>query len=116
MAAVDLPAESYFFDYEAFSPGSRDVTTNQTVNSPSAGSGENSGVEVAPAGANTGDQRIPDTRNTLLWIDRLEIPQAGVKSLKFRAASAEGDYLILLRGVDPEGNPVEIRTGFRVER
>ena len=73
MAAVDLPEGSYFFDYQAFHP-------------------ENSQVQYTPS------ERIPDTRNTLLWIDKISLDSEEKKTLQFPASSQSGEYIILVRG------------------
>jgi hypothetical protein len=111
MAAVDLPEESYFFDYQTFYTGSPGTAggTDYGENPSGMGTG-NGGTEPA------GSSRIPDTRNTLLWIDRLRFSRDNTRSLRFRAAPAEGEYLVLIRGVDSEGKPVVEETIFRVRR
>ena len=91
MAAVDLPEGSYFFDYQAFHPGS-----SQAHYSPS--------------------DRLPDTRNTLLWIDKISLDSEEMKTLQFHAASQIGEYHILVRGVSPLGEIVYGMSTFNVER
>jgi len=82
MAAVDLPAGSYFFDYQAFHPGSNDaqISNTKTVD------------------------RVPDTRNTLLWIDDLVLHANEINTLQFPAASDKGEYHILVRGISNCGD------------
>jgi hypothetical protein len=82
MAGVDLPAGSYFFDYVGFHPGPDDSLPGET----------------------TPDDRIPDTRNTLLWMDDLDLSDNGSGSVQFNASTSKGEYLILVRGVSGDGN------------
>jgi hypothetical protein len=91
MAAVDLPEGSYFFDYQAFHPGDAQV-------------------QYAPS------DRIPDTRNTLLWIDKISLDPDEMKTLQFHAASQIGEYIILVRGVSTLGEIICGMSIFNVER
>jgi len=91
MAAVDLPEGSYFFDYQAFHPGDAQV-------------------QYAPS------DRIPDTRNTLLWIDKISLDPDEMKTLQIHAASQIGEYIILVRGVSTLGEIVYGMSTFNVER
>jgi hypothetical protein len=91
MAAVDLPEGSYFFDYQAFHPGDPQVQY-------------------------TSSERIPDTRNTLLWIDKISLDTDEMKTLQFTASSQIGDYIVLVRGVSPLGEIVYGMSIFKVER
>ena len=127
MAAVDLPEGSYFFDYQTFSRGSlggKEEIPSRTGESagnpgsrPAAHAGTGGAGSSGTGGTESiGNGRIPDTRNTLLWIDRLRLGPEETKSIRFRAAPSEGDYLILLRGVNAEGQPVQVLASFRVER
>ncbi len=91
MAAVDLPEGSYFFDYQAFHPGDAQV-------------------QYTPS------DRIPDTRNTLLWIDKISLDPDKMKSLQFTASAQTGEYIVLVRGVSPQGEIVYGMSTFNVER
>lgn len=91
MAAVDLPEGSYFFDYQAFHPG------------------------YAQAQYTLSD-RIPDTRNTLLWIDKISLDPEEIKTLQFPASSQSGEYIILVRGLSTDGEIVYGRSSFSVEK
>jgi len=90
MAAVDLPEGSYFFDYQTFHP----------VNSPAQF---------------TDAKRIPDTRNTQLWINKISLDSDQKKTVKFPASSLPGEYHILLRGVSSRGDVVGGVSTFKVE-
>jgi hypothetical protein len=91
MAAVDLPEGSYFFDYQAFHPGDAQV-------------------QYTPS------ERIPDTRNTLLWIDKISLDPDEMKTLQFTASPQTGEYIVLVRGVSPLGEMVYGMSTFNVER
>ncbi|MFC2116629.1 hypothetical protein ACFLTU_09140 [Bacteroidota bacterium] len=90
MAAVDLPKGSYFFDYQGFHPGN----------------------SLAPYSS---AKRIPDTRNTQLWIDRIHLDSGEKKTVQFPASSSPGEYHILVRGASPLGEIVYGVSIFRVE-
>ncbi|MFC2081467.1 hypothetical protein ACFLR8_04580 [Bacteroidota bacterium] len=91
MAAVDLPEESYFFDYQGFHP-------------------ENSFATYYAA------ERIPDTRNTQLWIDKISLESEEKKTVQFPASSNPGEYHILVRGVSSRGEMVYGVSTFKVEQ
>lgn len=92
MAGIDLPQGSYFFDYQSFSP------------------------EPAPAvpGPAPGG-RVPDSRNTIFWTGSLNPEQEMQEGISFRAPSREGTYVVLIRGILPDGNAYAASTSFRVE-
>lgn len=92
LAGMTLPQGSYFFDYASIQPPA-----------------------LPPGPRYPGDGRIPDTRNTLLWKDHLELKKEGPLKISFQAASVPGDYLILFRGLSPDGTAVYGRKLFRVE-
>ena len=111
MAAIDLPEGSYFFDYQCFHPGrlieSKDTTgIYQTFD---AGS-----LTDRSGRLNNGD-RIPDTRNTLLWIDNVCLDTDEKKTLHFRSAPETGEYHILVRGVSLQGDILYGSGKFKVE-
>ncbi len=92
MAGVDLPAGSYFFDYQSFHPMAS--------------------FEDAPP---VMDGRIPDTRNTYLWDGGLILEQGKQIEIPFRAPSTSGNYVILVRGVSPDGEVYSATAEFSVE-
>ncbi len=92
LAGMKLPEGSYFFEYSTMHP------------------------PMVPQGPRySGGSRIPDTRNTLLWIDHLELHKNTPRKFSFQAASVPGNYLILFRGVSSEGEIVHGMNSFRVE-
>lgn len=92
LAGMKLPEGSYFFDYATLHP------------------------PLAPQGPRyKGGSRIPDTRNTLLWMDHLELQKNTSCKVSFQAASVPGDYLILFRGVSSDGTIVHGLNQINVE-
>jgi len=92
LAGMKLAEGSYFFDYTS-------------LQSP-----------LIPQGPRyKGGSKIPDTRNTLLWMDNLELHKETSSKITFQAASVPGNYLILFRGVSTNGDFVYGMNRFRVE-
>ncbi len=112
MAAIDLPEGSYFFDYQAFHPASGEDPDSIPLNVNEAGYRS----RPIPAEETGGRERIPDTRNSLLWIESLNLRPNEKIDLKVRASSSAGEYLVLVRGVNSRGGPVCAWTTFRVDR
>lgn len=92
MAGIDLPPGSYFFDFQSFTH-------------------EDEGLEISPA---PGD-RIPDMRNTVFWKNDVILESEGVSELSFKAPSNPGQYVILVRGVAPNGEILSATSKFQVE-
>lgn len=92
MAGIDLPEGSYFFDYQSFSQ-------YVPFNSPPKVQGS----------------RVPDTRNTQYWSGELLLEQGSMTEISFRAPHAPGNYVVLLRGVSPDGEIFSASAPFRVE-
>jgi len=61
------------------------------------------------------DSRLPDVRNTLYWNPAIHIQEGTEKKFSFFASDATGDYEILLRGRDEQGNYFSRSIPFRVE-
>jgi hypothetical protein len=92
MAGIDLPQGSYFFDYQAFHP-------------------DGPGVDPLPVP----EERIPDTRNTLLWSADLSLQEGQELEIPFRTPSSAGSYVVLVRAVTPEGKVIAASTEFMVK-
>jgi len=90
MAAVDLPEESYFFDYQAFHPGNQLAFPFGTQPSQT--------ITYMPM------NRMPDIRNTQLWIDKINLDSTEKKTLRFQASMSPGTYHVLIRGVSSGGD------------
>lgn len=92
LAGIKLPEGSYFFDYNALQPPTKAVDTKFS-----------------------GPGKIPDTRNTLFWMNHLELQRNSSSKVRFQAASVPGTYVILFRGVSSDGNIVYGLDSFDVE-
>ena len=92
MAGIDLPPGSYFFDFQSLYL-------------------EDKGFVVS---SSPGD-RIPDMRNTVFWMDDVIIGKELASELTFRAPSVPGSYVILVRGVAPNGEVLSATAGFTVK-
>jgi hypothetical protein len=92
MAGIDLPLGSYFFDYQTFYPLHPPVNPLPVL-----------------------EERVPDTRNTLLWSGNLQVQQDKYLDIPFRAPSSSGNYVVLVRGILPTGELYAASTSFSVE-
>ncbi len=92
MAGIDLSAESYFFDYQAIQPAYTKVIP-----------------EYDP-----GD-RIPDSRNTLLWVEEVELQKGETRELQFKAPVVPGEYVVLVRGANRGGSVLSAISRFTVK-
>jgi hypothetical protein len=92
MAGIDLPQGSYFFDFQTLEPLTMEVT------------------EVPERG-----ERMPDTRNTLLWLDDVNVEKGSPVEFRCIMPDQPGDYLVLVRGVTRTGEVQAATARFRVE-
>jgi len=92
LGSIKLPEGSYFFDYTAFQPSL-----------------------IPQAARFSGQGKIPDTRNTLFWMDHCELPKDKSLRINFQAATVPGTYLILIRGVSSRGDIVYGLNQFKVD-
>ena len=102
MAGIDLPRGAYFFDFTGF----KSTRGGTTITAPASFSDQRSG------------SRIPDTRNTVLWVPDLtfrEKPGKAEKTAVITCAGPvkKGGYVVLFRGVDSFGRIYEARSRFR---
>lgn len=80
LAGIQLPEDSYFFDYPGYQPS------------------------LPPRIEGNGSPgKIPDTRNTLYWKEGFELKKEKSFTANFRASSTPGKYLILVRGILSDG-------------
>ena len=91
MAGIDLPEHSFFIDYEAMYPT---VLTH-----------------MEPTLL---DDQIPDTRNTLLWIPNYTLRKGSPSGISFTAPDYPGEYVVLFRGHNDQGEPIRAETTFMV--
>ncbi|MCK5134914.1 MAG: hypothetical protein KAR19_03940 [Bacteroidales bacterium] len=92
MAGIDLPANSFFIDYLAMHPPHQ----VQDV--------------VVP-----GD-RMPDTRNTMMWEQDFKVEKAKPSGISFVAPAYPGEYVVLFRGLDSKGELIVAATSFSVTK
>jgi len=97
LAGIDLPEGSYFFDYQSFYPNQESGQT-QWERMKEAASG-----------------RVPDTRNTIYWTGALQLQRGRALEIPFRAPETPGEYVVLVRGVDPQGEVLAATARFRVD-
>jgi hypothetical protein len=62
---------------------------------------ETPGPDYNPALQN---DRIPDLRNTLYWAAQYEITPENGGSFEFYTSDLTGDYMVMVRGMDADGN------------
>lgn len=61
------------------------------------------------------DPSMPDTRNTLLWINDMDFSQENSTVIKFQTPDTKGVYDILLRGIAENGETILIHNSFTVK-
>jgi hypothetical protein len=92
LAGIDLPPGSYFFDFLSFHRKAEEY-----VAKPSPG------------------DRIPDLRNTILWMEDLTVRKDTPARIQFAAPTTPGNYLVLVRTVAPDGELWSASSRFTVE-
>jgi hypothetical protein len=92
MAGIDLPQGSYFFDYQAFHPEAPPVNPFPVL-----------------------EKRVPDTRNTLLWLADSQFQKDKGLEIAFRAPAAAGRYVVLVRAVSSDGEVIAASSAFTVK-
>jgi len=91
MAGIDLPEHSFFIDYDAMYP------TVLTYMEPTLL-----------------DDQIPDMRNTFLWLPDYKLKQGSPDRIAFIAPDYPGEYVVLFRGQNEQGEPIKAETTFTV--
>ncbi len=92
MAGIDLSANSYFFDFQSIQPF-------VSKGNPSYAPGD----------------RVPDMRNTFLWLEDIAVERGLSREIAFKAPSAPGEYVILVRGLARQGTVLSATARFVVE-
>jgi hypothetical protein len=92
MAGIDLPDGSYFFDF---------ISLQRPVPEAKSGSVE-------------GD-RIPDLRNTVLWMEDMLFDPGSTREVTFRAPDAPGEYVVLVRSAISSGVIFSAQSRFSVQ-
>jgi hypothetical protein len=95
IAGIDLPENSYFFDFKTYEPQD-DVTFP-----------DYSSVPV--------NERIPDFRNTMFWNPVVQGNPGETISCEFFTSDNTGEYIILVRGITEQGSILEGHCSFIVE-
>lgn len=96
MAGIDLPDNSFFIDYLALHPTASEAQEFIYLD------------QISP------DDRVPDTRNTFLWVADLKLVKGSSTKISFVAPDYPGDYLVLFRGQDARGELIIAETNFKV--
>jgi len=92
MAGIDLPDNAFFIDFTALYPDPGEMRETVMEN-----------------------DRMPDTRNTLLWIPELQVERGNPYPVSFIAPDYPGEYVVLFRGEDERGEPVTAETRIIVK-
>ncbi len=92
LAGIDLPRGAYFFDLQSTQP---EVLQRKPEYQP--------------------DKRIPDTRNTILWLGDVLLEKGKQVDISFQAPETPGEYIVLVRGFTPNGFVMSATSRFRVE-
>jgi len=93
MAGIDLPEYSFFIDYHALTP-----------------------LPGSSPGRGSSPDRLPDTRNTLLWMPGLLLERSVPRSVSFVAPDYPGDYVIIYQGWDEQGQAVSAESIISIEQ
>jgi hypothetical protein len=91
MAGIDLPGNAFFIDYQT--PGSS---------------------SQAPQQMDSATGQVPDFRNTVKWMADVTIGPGETLDLSFHAPAYPGDYVVLMQGMDQDGNAVIAEYSFIV--
>jgi hypothetical protein len=95
MAGIDLPENSYFFDFRTYEP-QKDIIFPDYSGS-------------------TTNERIPDFRNTMYWNPVLQGSPGETISCEFFTSDNTGEYLVIVRGISEQGSMLEGRCSFTLE-
>lgn len=90
-AGIDLPSSGIFINYGFFASGNPESKTDPLFH-------------------------IPDTRNTLFWNPRFSINQVNTSDFKFIAPDTPGKYLIVLNGINSNGETYRQIAEFEVAK
>ena len=95
LAGINLPRNSFFFDYSGYYP--------------------QDSVEFKKYTDLSGDKRIPDFRNCLYWNPEIYIKAGDKASLEFYTSDNRGDFEVVVRGMTSMGKVLEKRCRFTVK-
>tara|TARA_R110002050_G_scaffold102613_4_gene211258 strand:- start:659 stop:2362 length:1704 start_codon:yes stop_codon:yes gene_type:complete len=92
LAGIDLPSTGRFINYSMFSDDSRDAADKKLAG-----------------------EHIPDLRNCLYWNPSLQFDESGSASLEFNTGDNTGEYMVVVRAVNEQGQVQVATTEFRIE-
>lgn len=95
MAGIDLPENSFFFEFTSFMPLDE--------------------LDFPRYGDQEFDSENPDYRNCLYWSPEVEIDPGKEVALDFFSSDDSGEYMVLIRGVDKDGTLLQGKCYFQVE-
>jgi hypothetical protein len=95
MAGIDLPDNSFFFDFSSFQVQEEITFPRYRDRSFKSDS--------------------PDYRSTLFWVPGINIKPGQNAELEFYTPDNNGDFLVLIRGIAKDGSLIQGKCSFRVE-
>jgi hypothetical protein len=95
MAGIELPENSYFFDFKTYE--ARDE------------------IKFPAYSGSRGTARIPDFRNTMYWNPSLNGNPSENVSCEFYTSDNPGEYTVTIRGISEEGSIIEGHCNFTVK-
>lgn len=91
MAGIDLRGNSFFIDYLALQPAIQPQYVDGTA-----------------------DDKMPDTRNTILWLPKYVLHGKKPARISFVAPQYPGEYVLLFRGYNHQGELIQAESTFEV--
>lgn len=95
MGGIDLPENSFFFEFTSFMPPDE--------------------LDFPRYGDQEFDSENPDYRNCLYWTPDVEIDPGKEVALDFFSSDDSGEYMVLIRGVGKDGTILQGKCYFQVE-
>jgi hypothetical protein len=95
LGGIDLPENSFFFDFTSFLPQSK--------------------LDFPRYEDQEFDPENPDYRNCLYWAPEIAIDPGKKAELDFFTADISGDYMVLIRGIMDDGSILMGKCEFRVD-
>jgi hypothetical protein len=95
LGGIDLPENSFFFDFTSFLP--QNELSFPRYKDPEF------------------DSENPDYRNCLYWAPEIGIDPGQKTGLEFFTSDNSGDFMVLIRGVAEDGSILQGKCDFRVE-
>jgi hypothetical protein len=95
MAGIELPENSYFFDFKTYEPQNE--------------------ISFPAYPDSKGNERIPDFRNTMYWNPFLHGNPSDTISCEFYTSDNTGEYVVIIRGISEQESILEGHCNFKVE-